>query len=275
MNIAVTGASGFIGSHLLEYLKTRGHRPTALSRAELAQPELSFSGADAVVHLAGIAHSAGLDAEAYWEVNCALPVRLARAAAQCGVRRFVFVSSSHAESHTGMPYGASKAEAERQLLALGAPEIVVIRPTLVYGPRAKGNFRTLLRLAQSPLPLPFAATQNRRSMVYIGNLVDALIFAAEQPGLAGRVFTVTDPGEALTLGEIVGALRGGAGRPKAMFAAPWLPGLMRRLGAGTLADKLFAPALFDGSALFQAGWTPPYQTLHALERTARQGVCDD
>lgn len=270
MKIAVTGAGGFIGSHLLEYLKNRGDQPISLSRAELEEPEASFSGADAVIHLAGIAHSSGVDPEAYGEVNCALPVRLARAAAQCGVRRFVFVSSSHAESHADTPYGASKAEAERQLLALGAPDIVVIRPTLVYGPGAKGNFRALLRLAQSPLPLPFASAQGRRSMVYIGNLVDALTFAAEQDGLTGRVFTVTDPGEALALDEIVGALRDGAGRPKALFQAPWLPGLMRNVGAGAIADKLFAPAVYDGSALFDAGWNPPFQALDALQRTASE-----
>lgn len=269
MKIVVTGASGFIGSHLIPHLKACGHEPVPLQRSELANPQQRMKGADALIHLAGIAHSTGVAAEAYREINCELPVGLAVAASECGLRRFVFVSSSHAASHPDTPYGASKLEAERRLLALGAPEIVIMRPTLVYGPEAKGNFRALLRLAASPLPLPFGAASARRSMVYVGNLVDALAFAAQEPDLAGRVFTVTDPGQAPTLAEIVGTLRAGAGRPSMMVRAPWLPGLLRRIGAGSAAEKLFGEAVFDSSALFEAGWTAPFSADEALKMTGR------
>lgn len=276
MDLIVTGAGGFIGSSLVPYLLAKGHAVHVMHRGDLEQPTIKMPNAQAIIHLAGIAHAPKTPDTTYHEVNCRLTLRLAQAAVDADIKRFVFVSSSHAASHTHTAFGASKAEAERGLLALpAAPEIVVIRPTLVYGPNAKGNFGALARMASLPFPLPFAATRSRRSMVYIGNLCSALEFAAERNGLSGSVYTVTDPGEPLQLPEVIAALRAGLGRPRNLLSTPWLPGLLRTIGAGNIAEKIFGDSVFDGSALFAAGWTAPCSTQQGLRMTAeamkRQG----
>lgn len=264
MKIVVTGASGFVGSRLVPYLKQQGHEPVALSRADIGTPHASLRGADAVIHLAGIAHTAGTPDDDYMRINCDLAVELAAAARECGVRRFVFVSSSHAQSHPQSPYGSSKAEAEQRLLSGYREEVVVMRPVLVYGAAAKGNFSALLRLAALPVPLPFGAATAKRSMVYIENLVDALTFAVERPDISGRTFTVTDAGPGVSLAQTIELLRKGAGRPGRLFKARWLQNVLGLLGAGNIAEKLFGEAVFEGADLFAEGWKPPYSTQEAL-----------
>jgi nucleoside-diphosphate-sugar epimerase len=264
MKIVVTGAGGFIGSRLVPYLKQKGHEPVTLSRSGLSAPNASLEGAGAVIHLAGIAHTGGTAIEDYMRVNCDLAVDLAATAHECGVERFVFVSSSHAQSHPETPYGSSKAEAERRLLACCKQEVVIMRPTLVYGLNAKGNFSALVRLAAKPVPLPFGAATAKRSMVYIENLIDALTFAAEHPNISGRTFTVTDSGPGLSLAQTIELLRKGAGRPGMLFAARWLPSVLGRFGAGNMAEKLFGESVFDGEDLFAEGWIPPFSSQDAL-----------
>lgn len=254
MRIAVTGASGFIGRHLVPYIAGRGHQTASLSRSDLAAPDAKLSGADALIHLAAIAHSHGHARAQYERVNRDLPLALSEAARRSGVRRFVFVSSINAETRPDTPYGATKAEAERALLAMAGIEIVVIRPAAVYGDGTRGNFALLSRLARSPLPLPFAGTRHRRSLIAVDNLVDALVFAAVHPGLAGLTLTATDPGPPLKLSEIVSEMRAGLHRPPGLFPGP--------------ADLAFPEMVADGSSLFAAGWTAPYSAQAALRRLA-------
>jgi UDP-glucose 4-epimerase len=254
MRIALTGATGFIGRHLLAALGSAGHDAVPLSRADLPAPQEKLAGATALIHLAGIAHARGTDHATYDAVNRDLPVAVARAARAAGVGRFVFVSSSNAETAPGTPYGASKAATERGLLTLDGIEVVIVRPTPVYGPGARGNFATLQRLAASRWPLPFGNSHNRRSIVSVSNLADALIFAATGPGLSPQTFTATD-GPPLTLAEIVTALRAGMNRSPRLF-----PGL---------ADLVFAESVVDGSSLNAAGWTPPQTSSEALQALGR------
>jgi UDP-glucose 4-epimerase len=270
MKIAVTGGSGFIGSRLLPALRAEGHSPVPLVREALEAPAPGdLEGVEAVVHLAGIAHTRGVPEAGYRAVNTELPVRLAEAARRAGVRRFVFISSSHADSHTQTAYGASKAEAERRLALIEGIELVVLRPVLVYGSGAKGNVRRLVQVARLPLPLPLGAANNRHSLVSVGNLVGAIGFCLGSEAVVGRIFTVTDPGPALSLAEIIGLLRRGLGRRPLLFGAPWLPRILALAGAGGLAERLFAEAAFDGSALTAAGWRPPETAETALMAMAR------
>jgi len=195
-----------------------------------------------------------------------LPVALARAAAEAGVRRFVFVSSTHALTHRETAYGRAKAEAEAMLAKIAGIDIRIARPPLVYGQGAKANMGNLARLAATPLPLPFGGETAPRSLVYLGNLVDALVFLAERESVSVRAFTVTDP-EPASLAMIVEELRAGRGKPPRLFRAPWLRGLLEALGRRQLASKLFDAEVQDGAPLRQAGWQPPYGTRQALRLT--------
>src|SRR5205823_3921624 len=135
--------------------------------------------------------------------------RLARAAAQAGVKRFVFMSSIKVNGErtptdrpfraTDAPnpqdrYGRSKGDAERALARVAEEtglEVVVLRPPLVYGPGVRANFLRLVRLVERGWPLPFGAIRNRRSLVYVGNLVDLLVLAATRADARGT-FLVSD-----------------------------------------------------------------------------------
>jgi nucleoside-diphosphate-sugar epimerase len=171
-----------------------------------------MEGIDVVIHLAARAHimddhSSNPLAE-YRRINVDGTATLAEAASNAGVKRLIFLSSikvngeqtfkkPYAASDTPAPenaYGISKAEAEEKLKEIAAGtglEAVIIRTPLVYGPGAGANFLSLVSLANSGLPLPFGAiTKNRRSLIYIGNLVDVLVSAAKHPTASGQTFLV-------------------------------------------------------------------------------------
>lgn len=169
---------------------------------------------DSVVHLAArvhVMHDTAVDPQAsYRATNVEGTLRVARAARQAGATRFVYVSSvkAIAESSTGRPpldeqcpaapsdpYGLSKLEAEQSLLAYGAEsglEIVIVRPPLVYGPAVRANFLRMMDAVARGIPLPFGAITARRSLVYVGNLADALLQCATDPRAAGECFHVAD-----------------------------------------------------------------------------------
>lgn len=282
MKIGVTGTGGFVGAALVRDLSSQGHDVVALS---WRQPVVD--GLDAVIHLAGLAHRLGRQrpSEAdFDEGNHLVTKRLADAANASGVRRFVFVSSiSVVAGHDGvlspdMPprpisaYGRSKADAEASLLAMPDVGPIILRPPLVYGRGAKGNMASLIRLALSPLPLPFRSVHNRRTLVSLANLVSAIAHVVTRDDLGNRVFHVTDS-RPVSLAEMISAIREGAGLKPKLLAVP--PSLMaaplRIAGMGALADQLFGDLVVDGSALNEAGWHPPQDPTEGLrEITTRQ-----
>lgn len=147
---------------------------------------------------------------AYREINVQGTRRLAELASECGVRRLVFVSSVKVNGERAEPgtpftftapagpedaYGTSKWEAEQSLHDLGARaglEVVIVRPPLVYGPQAKGNFARLVGLVRKGIPLPLGAVRNQRSMVALDNLVDLLILCIDHPAAPGQTFLVSE-----------------------------------------------------------------------------------
>src|SRR5882672_12154140 len=262
MLIALTGATGFIGQYLLREMPKRGYRVRALLRrpasmpvqtssaviGDLTRPQnmsAALEGVDAVVHSAGLAHAmSGVPENDYRLINTEATIGLARAARRAGAKRFVFLSSIRAQCGPAAdavlteaadarptdPYGKSKLAAERGLAELDL-DWVALRAVLVYGPGVKGNMAQLMRLARSPWPLPVGGLRGRRSLLALDNLTAAIETVLAAPGTLRRALIAADP-QALTVAEMVAAMRHGLGRRPGTF--PFPPALLRLLlhGAG-------------------------------------------
>jgi nucleoside-diphosphate-sugar epimerase len=251
MRVFVTGAGGFIGGHLCAALETPGHERAA-----------SMQGADAVVHLANIAHAKAPEAELQ-RVNVDGTLARAREAAAAGVRRFLYLSSSLAVEPEDR-YGRSKLAAEQQLAALSGIEVVILRPPLVYGPGVKANFLALMKAVARGMPLPLASIDNQRSVIYVANLVDAILFCLGTPQAAGRTLGVTD-GEPVSMPQLCRQLGEALGRPARLAEFP--PAL---LNLAPPLRKLTRSLVVDDSALRnELGWRPPYTMAEGLQETAR------
>ncbi|HHV67973.1 NAD-dependent epimerase/dehydratase family protein [Brucella intermedia] len=282
MRIAVTGAGGFIGSALTQMLAGEGHEVLPLSRNALSGPDLS--GVETVVHCAALAHRTGAerpDAATFDAVNHRLAVELAARAKAAGVKRFVFVSTIYTVAGNPSPltpdmplkprddYGRAKARAETDLRELSGIEIVIARPVLVYGPRARANLKALIRLCDSGLPLPFGLANNRRSFVSLENVARALTFLSVAPAqkVAGRVFHLAEPQPRSTK-ELVTKLRAALGKPSRLVPVP--PVVMRLLlsaaGKSGLYDQLYGDLVADTSSLIEAGfdYLPGDRQLEAM-----------
>jgi UDP-glucose 4-epimerase len=301
--ILVTGATGFVGQALCAELVRRGtgHRPVSRqarpgfvaigSMDDATDWSSPLTGVETVVHLAARVHimqeTVADPLAAFRAVNVAATLNLARQAVEAGVKRFVFLSSIKVNGEATAPgrpftaadtprpedaYGRSKWEAEQALQALGRDsgmEIVVIRPPLVYGPGVKANFASLMRWAARPFPWPFGLVDNRRSLVFLGNLVDFILLCADHPGAAGRTFLVGD-GEDLSTGGLVRRLARLAGREAILLPVPprLLCILAGLLGRGAAARRLLGSLQVDLEATREAtGWTPPYSVDEGLRLT--------
>lgn len=299
-SVVVTGASGFIGLPLCSLLVRSGADVRAAVRCEsaaLAQftPDPStggrlrqvvvgdlakatdwsaaLDGAEAIVHLAARVHvtSGQADSDRFREINIDATLRLAEAAARAQVKRLVFVSSAKAGDDASDPYSRSKAEAERLLgEASRRLECVIVRPPLVYGPRVRANFLRLMRLVDSGIPLPLASVANHRSLLFVGNLADALYTCISHPRAAGQAFTVSD-GEDVSTPELVRRIARALGRPARLF--PFPAPLLRLVGAlaGQMQaiDRLTGDLAIDSSPIRAAlGWRPPFSMELGLAETA-------
>lgn len=317
----MTGATGFIGSRLLERLVAEGisirapHRrapglqhtliewcPAARldNQRELA---LLVAGVDTVIHLAGLAHQIGLSGQGRWEefqrTNALVTGMLATASASAGVRRVIFLSSIAVMGITSdtplnasmqpMPatdYGRSKLEGEAALehaLQGSQTDWCIIRPPVVYGPSNPGNMQRLLRLIGTGMPLPFGAIHNRRSFMFIDNLVDALVSVMRFDGPIRDRFVIGD-GTDFSTPDLVRALAAASRRRVRVLPVPVF--VLRALAhCADLAGKIIGKSLpFDSYSVDRLreslhvdpapfysrfAWRPPVDTVQALEITCR------
>ncbi|KXS31581.1 MAG: hypothetical protein AWT59_2278 [Candidatus Gallionella acididurans] len=268
----------------------------------------ALSGVDAVIHLAARVHvmkdSAADPLAEFLKVNLHGTENLAIQAAQAGVKRLVYVSSVkvNGESTSASdtlspgpslvsgrgeqniftesdnpnphdPYGVSKWQTEQALRRIAQEaglEIVIVRPPLVYGPGVKGNFVSLMAAIARGIPLPLAGARNARSLVYVGNLVDALIACATHPAAAGQTYLVSD-GEDVSTARLVEKIASALGRNSRSFYFP--PGLLRAaaslLGRAGQMDRLFGSLrVSDNKIREELGWQPRYSLEDGLRATA-------
>ena len=307
--VLVTGANGFVGKPLCAELLQRGYQVSAAMRShgQLSAPgetvtvgaidgetdwSASLSGVDAVIHLAARVHvmkdkAADLLAE-FLKVNLYGTSNLAQQAASAGIKRFVYVSSIKVngeqttvnrpftesdEPDPQDPYGISKWRAEQDLQRIAHEtglEVVIVRPPLVYGPGVKGNFISLLAAIDRGIPLPLAGANNARSLVYVGNLVDALIACATHPAAAGQTYLVSD-GDDVSTAMLVDMIARSLGRNSRAFNFP--PAILRAvatvLGRAEQVDRLFGSLRVNDEKLRrELAWSSPYTLEQGLRATS-------
>ncbi len=305
MKILVTGSTGFMARTLLARLSdTDGLDVTTLSRKSDCWPEAVtcpaqhlfatadfmdlLDGVNVVVHTAARAHILKEDATdplaEYRKVNVDYTLNVARQAAASGVNRFIFISSIGVHGITGEapftptdkvspeePYSVSKWEAEQGLVELcksTSMELVIIRPPLMYGPDAPGNFGRLVRWVSSGMPLPLGAIDNKRSLISLDNLADLIIACLDHPAAAGKVLLAAD-GEDVSTTELLRRVANAMGKPARLIPIPEsvLKAGAIALGKGTMAKRLLGSLQVDISNTKELlGWTPPYSLDEGLRR---------
>ncbi len=310
MKTLVTGATGFVGRFLCPRLLEDGFSVRAAVRSVGAAASLvagvepksigsigpetdwfhAVKGIDTVIHLAARVHlmsDPSSDPLAdFRRVNVQGTENLARQAAQAGVKRLVFISSIkvNGEENTAAytpdspakptdPYGISKWEAEQALRKIGQEtgmEVVVVRPTLVYGPGVKANFLAMMNMIMKGIPPPLASINNKRSLIYVGNLVDALVTCVLHPDAAGKTYLVSD-GEDVSTPDLIRRTAKALGVPARLFPVP--ASVMRFAGAITgkraAVKRLLGSLTVDCSRIRnELGWQPPFTMEEGLRETA-------
>ena len=307
MKILITGANGFVGLAVLQQPKVmsglqavgsvcRAAGLTSTTVVEVgdlaAQTDwsLALAGIDVVVHVAARVHNMH-DTEydplaAFRTVNVSGTLNLSRQATAAGVKRFVFISSigvNGSQTAVGKPfseadqpkprnaYALSKWEAEQGLVKIAAEtglEVVIIRPPLVYGCNAPGNFGSLMRAVHRGWPLPLGAMHNQRSLVALDNLVDFIVTCITHPQAANKTFLVSD-GHDLFTTELVRGMAQAAGEPERLLPVPvWaLQAGSSWLGKGDAVQRLCGNLQVNiSNARSLLGWVPPMSVEEGLRR---------
>ena len=307
--VLVTGANGFIGRSfcaeaMLRSLQVRGatrsacELPAGVESAVVGAIDretdwsAALNGVDAVIHLAARVHVMK-DVVAdplteFLKINLYGTSNLAQQAASAGIKRLVYVSSVKVngeqttvnrpfvesdEPDPHDPYAVSKWRAEQDLQRIAREtglELVIVRPPLVYGPGVKGNFVRLLGAIDRGIPLPVAGANNARSMVYVGNLVDALITCATHPAAVGQTYLVCD-GDDVSTAMLVDMIAQSLGRSNRAFnfSHAILRAVATVLGRTEQVDRLFGSLRVNDEKLRRdLAWSPPYTLEQGLRATA-------
>lgn len=308
--ILLTGATGFVGKRLLECLLAQGVSvvapvrvpgclPSHMNLQEVAITDIAtldgqalpLNECDVVIHAAARAHVLEeTQAEPIIEfrrVNCVATLSIAKLAAEAGVKRFIFISSIGVNgsanntpfkiTDTPAPtedYALSKLEAEIGLKLIAGEtgmEVVIIRPPLVYGANAPGNFGRLFTLVRMNLPLPFGAIHNKRTLVALDNLVDLLVTCIEHPAAANQTFLAGDA-DSLSITELLQGMARELGQPSRLVPIPikyleWGAGL---IGRRAIVQRLCGSLQVDISHTCNTlNWGPPVSVEEGLRLAVR------
>src|ERR1043165_2860878 len=300
--IALTGATGFIGKHILRELTGLGHHVRVLLRTPTALPANCTSAvigdlnrpvnmAQALADVGIVIHSAGnaptmtgSPGDDFRQLSAEATGNLAQAAKRAGVRRFIFMSSLRAQAGASAdgvlaedlqpepadPYGQSKLAAEQELSRLDL-DWVALRLASVVGPGVRGNIASLIRLARSPFPLPFGSLRAQRSLLSLDNLVTAVLAVSSAPQLQQRPLLVADP-DPLNIPQMITAMRAALGRRPGLIHVPTsiLARSFRLAGRSELYRRIGEPLVADPGRLLQLGWVPRVATSDALGAVARR-----
>ncbi len=307
--VLVTGANGFVGRHLTPVLSRAGWEVRRAVRTSLSStddevaigsigPSTDWSdavaGAQAVVHLAARVHHVNEEGaiDLYRTINTEGTLQLARSAAKAGVKRFIFVSTMlvngsctdgrapFRETDEFAPrgvYGLSKAEAELGLARMSTDvsmQITIIRPPLVYGPGAAGNFRLLVKAIQNGVPLPFGSVSNRRAFVSVQNLASFIANRLAADGKPFDVLLVADK-EQVSTPEFINRLAGAMNKKARLFPAPVkaLELLLRATGRPRIRDSLVGSLEVDLTKLIATGWQQELSLDKGLSLAVQAEVC--
>lgn len=313
MKVLVTGSNGFVGRALCEHLAGIHHHVWAQARkteslsinerstqylralaadfASISAQAMRLEGVEAVVHCAARVHQVSDAADdplsEYRAVNTTATLALAQAAADAGVKRFVFLSSvkvngeftqrgqrfASTQAAPQDPYALSKWEAEmglKEITAKTEMEVVIIRPPLVYGPGVKANFLTMMRTLHRGIPLPFGAIRNQRSLVGLPNLLDFISLCLTHPKAANQTFLISDQQDVSTT-ELLRGLGDALDRPARLIPVPQslLAISLKAMGKGGIAQRLMGDLTVDSSPATELlGWKPPLTVQQGLQLTA-------
>jgi UDP-glucose 4-epimerase len=302
--VLLTGANGFVGRNVAPVLAANGMIVRQAMRKPSSEPntviidtigpetnwEEALRGVDAVVHLAARVHHPREEhaSDIYRSINTEGTLHLARSAAKEGVRQFIYLStilvngastdgrSPFREEDPVTPrgvYGLSKAAAEAGLEAMAKEtdmSITVIRPPLIYGPAALGNFRLLVRAAERGVPLPFGSIHNRRAFLGVENLASFIVHRLTRPGGKFEVFLVAD-GEQVSTPEFVRRIAMAMGKKPRIVPFPLfaLKALFRASGRSEASDSVAGSQEVDTSKAWKTGWRPPVSLDEGLWNALR------
>lgn len=309
--VYVTGATGFIGRAVCIKMLENGWSvrgayrkkntvnllPAGVEGVYLGSIEdcnfrnQDFAGVDTVIHLAGRVHimndPSRTPIDGFRKVNVLGTERLARMAALAGVKRFIFISSvkvngegaswPYTENDLLDPqdaYGVSKREAENSLACIAAEtglQVVILRLPLVYGPGVKANFKNLIKIAGTNLPLPFKGVNNRRSFIYLGNLVDVIITCVVHPRAAGEIFMVSD-GQDISTPDLIKIISSAIGKRARLFSLSpaFLKALAKIAGKTEEIEKLSGSLFIDiGKIRSLLAWKPPFTLEEGIKLTVK------
>jgi nucleoside-diphosphate-sugar epimerase len=308
MNILVTGANGFVGKAVCAEANLRKLQVVGAVRLnkklsidvkiievgeinERTNWQHALVDCNVVIHLAARVHvmqeSSHNPLAEFRQVNVAGTLNLAKQAIKAGVKRFIFVSSIKVNGENTPPelpfaaadianpqdaYGLSKYEAEKALLAMSIEtglEVVIIRTPLVYGAGVKANFKSLIKLAQLNIPLPFGAVNNKRSLVFIENLIDFILLCTHHPNAANQTFLISDDDDISTT-RLIQYIKEASGKRPLLIPVPqsWLRFVFQLIGKSFLSDRLLGNLQVDiTKAKTLLNWKPPFTLEQGINKT--------